>query len=250
MSELTGKHVLITGGTRGIGFRTAALFYENGSRVSIVGRHKDTVHRAISLITEGSKLPIYGTCQDLSTPEGVGKAYQRVKKAFGPVSILVNCVGVVGKTGAIQGITIEEWDRVLATNLTSFFLFSQLASRDMYRPGWGRIVNVSSIAGRTCSRLCGSHYSVSKAGVIALTRQLAVELGPFGINTNCICPGQTNTDMLQPFLVDGGLKKIVDRIPLGRVAEPVEQARVILFLATDAASYINGAIIDVTGGQL
>lgn len=184
---------------------------------------------------------------DAAEPAQVDRAVKDIVGRFGPPDVLVNNVGV-SEAAAIEEITPESWDRVMAVNVRSHFLWLQAVVPGMKRRGSGRIVNVSSIAGRDRSLVLGCAYTTSKAAIIGLTRHAAAELGPFGIRVNCVCPSQTRTPMLDRVLTPEMEKFLIDRNPLHYLADPAEIARVILFLGSDDASYMNGAIVDVNGG--
>jgi 3-oxoacyl-[acyl-carrier protein] reductase len=160
---------------------------------------------------------------------------------------LINVAGI-NFCKKIEDISFEEWNNVLNTNLRSFFYIIK-KSIPLMKSG-GRIVNVSSIAGRNKSIVSGVHYTSSKAGIIGLTRQLAHELGPKGINVNCTCPSQTLTPMLTESMTEKQLSKLSKSIPLSRVANVKEQVGPIVFLCSSLSSYLNGCIIDVNGGQI
>ncbi len=151
---------------------------------------------------------------------------------------------------SIEDIDADEWDDVLNVNLRAAFLTCRAAATRLKDRREGRIVNVSSIAGRHRSPVSGVHYVASKAGLIGMTRQLAFELGPFGVNVNVVCPSQTNTDMFLGSLTEEQRKTLSGRIPLRRIASVDEQVGPILFLCSDAAAYITGAVIDINGGQI
>ena len=239
MSEFYGKHVLVTGGSRGIGKATVHAFHRVGASITLCGK---TQAKRISNRTLALNY-------DLSDPLNVRHLINTAQQTFGPIDILVNCAGIFGQDRTLE-LETEDWNKTLAVNLTSYFLTCRKVGDGMIRQRYGKIINVSSIAGLSYSKSGDVAYSVSKAGVIALTKHLAAEFGPYGINVNCVCPGQTNTDMFRSSL--GGAEDkddVVSRIPMGRIAQPEEIAEVILFLASERASYMNGAIVPVSGGQ-
>ena len=180
---------------------------------------------------------------DISDQEDIDVFFTKVKK----IDFLINVAGI-NYCKKIHEISFEEWENVIKTNLTSFFYIIK-KSIPLMSSG-SRIVNVSSIAGRNKSIVSGAHYTSSKSGIIGLTRQLAHELGPIGINVNCVCPSQTLTPMLASSMDDKQLKKLSKSIPLRRLANVEDQVGPIIFLCSEMANYVNGSIIDVNGGQL
>jgi len=222
-----GRVAIVTGASSGIGKKTAEMFYRAGAKTVSVSREK----------------------YDVADEAQVKKMVQETMEQFGTIDILVNCAAV-NQAGKIEDLSLKDWEHVLKNNLTSQFLCCKYVAPIMKRKKYGKIINISSIAGRFRSPSAGIHYVASKAGVIGFTRQLAYELSGYGINVNAVCPGQTDTPMLRAMLKPGDEEKLKQVIPLGRIALPEEQANIILFLASDAAQYINGAVIDVNGGQL
>jgi 3-oxoacyl-[acyl-carrier protein] reductase len=176
----------------------------------------------------------------------------RVKKDWGNIGILVNNAGISpkqpdGASARIVDVSLDEWSRVLDVNLGSVLRLCQLVVPYMREQGWGRIINISSLAGRTISRVAGVSYSASKAGLLSLTRNLANELGPLGVTANAIAPGRVATSMA----MQGGEeinKQYSDLIPVGRLGRPEEVAAVVAFLASENTGFINGATIDINGG--
>lgn len=221
------KVAVVTGAGSGIGKKTAEMFRQFGAKTVSVSKGN----------------------YDVSDEEQVKKMVQETMARFGTIDILVNCAAV-NQPGKIEDISLKDWEYVLKNNLTSQFLCCKYVVPIMKKKQYGKIVNISSIAGRFRSPSAGIHYVASKAAVIGFTRQLAYELSGYGVNVNAVCPGQTDTPMLRAMLKPGDEEKLKQAIPLGRIALPEEQANIILFLASDAAQYINGAIIDVNGGQL
>lgn len=212
------KNVLICGGTHGIGKILAEAFRVSGNKVKVVGTKNI----------------------DFREPFDVNMA------TFKSVDILVNCQGIC-QTKKFNKITVNEWDEVMNVNLRSHWMTCVAVIPGMIARGFGRIVNVSSLAGRFRSTTAGVHYSASKAGIIALTRQLAEECAGTGININCVCPGPTNTRMTEGLsIMQRRIRE--NAIPLKRFAERDEIAKVIYFLCSDLSSYVNGAIVDVNGG--
>ena len=167
---------------------------------------------------------------------------------YGTISILVNNAGILYPT-RIEQITKPEWDQVLDVNLNGTFLCSQAVLETMKKNGFGRIVNMSSSAGRSVSTLGGAHYTAAKAGVLGFTRALAKEVAPFGITVNAICPGLIDTEMVRAECTLEQTSAYEVSFPISRLGQPYEIAQLVLFLTTDAA-YITGASIDINGGDL
>ena len=186
----------------------------------------------------------------------VESVVQRTVQDHHRIDILVNAVGgstIVGRPAApIDELPLADWQQLLHFNLSGTFLFCHAVVPVMKRQGGGKIVNISSIAGRGVSASSSSAYATAKGGIVALTRKLSLELGPFGINVNAIAPSLTLSPRLRPRW-DGmspmEQKAEVERVPLRRIAEPIDQARVICFLASRDADFVTGVTIDVTGGQ-
>lgn len=232
---MNGRVAVVTGGASGIGRATVERLREEG--ILAVGMSRRLADGARSV-----------RC-DVGDAASVARAFRRVAKEFGRIDILVNCAGVASKADPLS-VTLQEWERVLRTNLIGAYLCCREAIPLMRRRRHGRIVNVSSIAGRSHSRSCSPAYTSSKYGLIGLTRQLAAAFGKDGIRINCVCPSETKSEMLLASVPPRRLKALARSHPLGRLAEPEEVARVIAFLAGEGASYLNGAVIDVNGGLL
>jgi len=231
--DFTDSNVVIAGGSRGIGLEVSRQFINSGARVTCISRNNPEVEK-LNFIE----------C-DLSKPIQIEKAFNKIKD----LDILVNVAGT-NLCEKITEIDVHEWDRVLNTNLRSYFLTCKHAVEKMKKRSYGRIVNVSSIAGRNKSIVSGIHYTSSKAGIIGLTRQLAHEVAPENILVNCVCPSQTLTEMLKNSMTDKEISTLEEKIPVRRIATISEQALPILFLCSEAASYMSGACIDINGGQL
>jgi 3-oxoacyl-[acyl-carrier protein] reductase len=179
--------------------------------------------------------------------------FSRVQKEYGRLDILINNAGMGIPSTPVEEIPPEEWDRVLALNLKSAFLCIRAAAPMMKRQGYGRIVNVSSFAGRTYSPFRGSPYTAAKAGLIGFTRQMAAELGPFGICVNALAPYLVLTERAKALwdsFPEEKRRAILSGIPLRRLARIEEVASAIAFLASDDASFVNGVCLDVNGGSM
>lgn len=186
---------------------------------------------------------------DVSVAAAVREMLGSVLARYGTVDILVNNAGVLRGT-PVEGISEAEWDLVLDVNLKGTFLCSQAVLPEMRRKRAGKIVNVASLAGKATSTLGGAHYTAAKAGVLGLSRHIAREAAPHGINVNAVCPGIIDTPMVRGNVAARRLAGVVRGIPFARLGEPAEVAQLVLFLASDAASYITGAAVDIHGGEL
>jgi 3-oxoacyl-[acyl-carrier protein] reductase len=235
--DFKGKTVLVVGGSKGIGRGVVNAFLASGARVFYASRSQP--------VEETNGIFIH---TDVSTPDDIDNLF-RVMNKEGGVDIVVN-TAAINYCKPMEAITTEEWDEVLAINMRAAFLICKLSIEDMSKRSCGKIVNVSSIAGRYRSIVSGVHYVSSKAGLIGLTRQVAFLAARYNINVNVVCPSQTMTGMLEKSMNKEEIAALADSIPLKRVASIAEQVGPILFLCSDAASYITGAVIDVNGGQI
>ncbi len=244
------KVVIITGGASGIGAQAAYCFASEGARVIACSRsHKAVVKATKELKKCYRKAQIVPFVGDISEEENVVRLVKDVISKFGKIDILVNSAGI-SASGRIEEITLEKWNYIVKNNLTNCFLCCKYVVPHMKKRKYGKIVNISSIAGRFRSSLAGIHYTSAKAAIIAFTRQLAFELARYNINVNVLCPSQTKTPMLEKFLTPKSRRQLEKSIPLGYIASPIQQAKVILFLSCEDSNYMTGAAIDVNGGQL
>lgn len=231
------KIVIVFGGTSGIGLEVYRLLIEDGAKVYMSAR------------SEPQDLENYNFkfC-DVTDLSSCKKVVEDILSIHGSIDIVINSFGCPGLE-KIEDISEESWDRVLDTNLKGVFNVCKSVLPIMKENRYGKIVNVSSVAGHFRSLSAGAHYSASKAGVIGFTRQLSLEVIEYNININVVCPSQTLTPMLENNLSADQIKDIERVIPRKRLASVTEQANPILFLCSDAASYMNGAVVDVNGGQ-
>ena len=249
MKRFVGKAVIITGGGRGMGKTCGLAFAEEGAAVAFVDVHREGIEEAAKKVVANDGKALAIIC-DVSKATEVRSTVDRVVTEFGTIDILINNAGVLRTTTPLESISEEEWDLVLNVNLKGMFLFSRAVLPIMRKKQFGKIVNISSSAGRSTSELGGAHYTVSKAGVLGLTRHTAREYGPHGINVNSICPGLVETPMIREEAPREKLDYWLTQIPLRRFADPNEEANLVLFLASDQAAYITGATIDFNGGSL
>jgi NAD(P)-dependent dehydrogenase (short-subunit alcohol dehydrogenase family) len=244
--DLTGQTALVTGASSGLGTHFAMTLAKAGARVAIGARRTDRLEALAGDIEAagGRALPV---ALDVTDADSVAEAVRIAEEELGPITILVNNAGVPSMGRALD-MDEEEWDRVVGTNLKGAWLTAREVGRHMMKHGQGgRIINISSILGLTAGRRALS-YSASKAGVIAMTQNMALELGDTGIRVNAIAPGYVVTDLNRDFLLGKGGDRIKSRVPLGRFGEPEDLDGILLLLAGPGASYITGSVVVVDGG--
>ena len=243
---LSGRVCVVTGGGGGIGRATALSFASAGARVAAIDRDQRGLEATQAELRKLGAGHLVVNC-DTTSAESVTTAAGTIEKSLGPCNVLVNTAAIL-RPGALDTLSLAEWNGVLAVNLTGYFLCAQAFGRQMRANRSGSLVHVSSIAGSNAQGQSGA-YSVSKAGVIMLSRQLANEWGPHGIRSNVVSPGMVITPMSQSFYDTPGVTERRSAVvPMRRVGMPQDMADAILFLASDRASYVNGDEIMVDGG--
>ncbi len=243
-----GRVALVTGGGRGIGKGIAMRLAHAGADV-VIG-DVDMVHAEQSAGELGKGLGRTVAVQvDVAQEESIAAAVKTVLKEFGRIDILINNAGIMFRT-RILDISLEKWEETMLVNLTGPFLFIQAVIPSMKKNGYGRIVNISSSAGRSVSTLGGAHYTASKAGLLGLTRAVAKEVAASGITVNAVCPGLIDTQMARDTTTKKELEMFLESFPIKRLGLPEEIGDLVLFLCSEKASYITGASIDINGGDL
>jgi NAD(P)-dependent dehydrogenase (short-subunit alcohol dehydrogenase family) len=243
-----GKVVIVTGAARGMGKATAAAFAREGARVVVNDVLPAAAERAADEIRAAGGAAT-AIAADVSRREEAQRLVEEAVRLFGTVDVLVNNAGILSRT-ALEAISEDEWDRVMAVNVKGVFLCSQAVFPVMQAKRYGKIVNVASSAGRSVSTFGGAAYTTSKAAVLGLTRHIAREGAPHGINCNSTSPGSMDTEMVRENATPERIAAESAKIPLGRLGTAEDEARLVLFLASDDAAYITGATVDINGGDL
>jgi len=245
---LRDRVALVTGAAQGMGRAIALAFASSGARVAVNDLQPEACEALATEIRRrgGLSLPVPGDVAQARDVQGIVEATIR---EFGSIDILVNNAGILRRT-RFGDVTEEEWDEVCDVNLKGTFLCSKAVFPAMKSRGSGRIVNISSSAGRSVSTLGGVHYTASKAGVLGLTRAMAKEMAVFGITVNAICPGLIDTDMVETTTTPEEREAYIESFPIHRLGTPEEVADLARFLASEEAAYITGASIDINGGDL
>jgi NAD(P)-dependent dehydrogenase (short-subunit alcohol dehydrogenase family) len=245
--RLDGKLALVTGGARGLGRTMAQALAEAGADVALAGRGVKACEEAAAAIAEATGRRTRAFAVDVTVASDVEKLAHEVESQLGPVDILVNNAGT-NIRGPIEQLTEADWDTVIDTNLKGPFLCARAIGPRMVKRGWGRVINLASVLGIIA--LPGrAPYCSSKAGIINLTRVLALEWAGTGVTANAICPGAFGTELNRPLLDDPvKYQEFVRRIPMGRWGEVEEIAGAVVFLASDAATYVTGSSLFVDGG--
>ena len=247
--ELSGRVAVITGAAQGIGAATARAFAGQGSHLALLDIDGAGAKKVADSIS-GSKGRVVPFHVDVTDEASVARAIEAVATEFGGMDVLVNCAGGYGRLATVEDMPVEEWDNTIALNLRSVFLVSKAAIPYLKKSKAGRIINVSSISGRQVTVASSPAYASAKAAVIQLTRFLAQTLGPHGITSNSICPITTLTPRVAALRTEAEVERIAQLVPLKRLAEPEDHAQAMLFLASDAAAYLNGVTLDVNGGRV
>lgn len=253
-ARFEGKSGILTGGAKGIGRAATLRFLAEGGTLAVIDKEPAASDFVAALRRDaGAAANRLAYIQAEATDEtAVDDAVREAEAAVGPTQILVNNVGFGANPRPIEELTLAEWNEFLSINLNSAFLFARAVVPGMRQRKYGRIVNLASIAGRSVSSMSNLHYSTAKAAILGFTRKLAYEEGPNGICVNSVAPGTVFTERVETrfkALPEAEQARRMGEVPLGRPARPEEIAAAILFLASDDASYVTGAALDVNGGN-
>ncbi len=243
--DLQGKNAVVTGGARGIGFAIAQRLLASGAACSLWDRDAEALASAAKALAGSGR--VHTATVDLAQADSVKAAADSTFEAFGRVDILVNNAGITGGNKKTWEFTPDEWQQVLQVNLFGVFLCCRAIVPKMIEQGYGRIVNIASIAGKE-GNPNASHYSASKAGVIALTKSLAKETARSGVIVNCIAPAVIETDILKQMSQEH-IDYMLSKIPMGRFGLKEEAAALVAWLCSSDCSFSTGAVFDLSGGR-
>lgn len=245
--HLTGKTAIVTGGSRGIGRAIALCLAEEGANVAVIyAGNTAAAEETQKAIAEKGGQAIAIQC-DVANEDAVTAMIKQVKEQFGSIDILVNNAGIT-RDGLLMRMKTADWQAVLDTNLTGTFFCTKAVTKIMMKQRSGAIVNLTSVVGLT-GNAGQANYAAAKSGIIGFTKSVAKELASRGIRVNAVAPGCIDTDMTA-VLSDAVKDEMLKTIPLGRVAQPEEVAKAVLFLVSDCASYITGQVLNVDGGMV
>lgn len=243
--RLNNRIAVVTGGGSGMGEAICAEFSARGAGIAIADLDRKRGEAVANKIrTSGGHASVFEV--DVSDAGLVANAVSRILETFGTIDILVNCAGI-NKFKPVYEFATKEWEEIRSVNLDGPWHFSRAVMDTMMKKKYGKILNIASTAGMRATPHA-SPYSTAKHGLLGLTRTMAVDLGPYGINVNCICPASVESPLLRKSTSEAYRKKMRDRLPLGRLGRVEDIAKAALFLASDDASWITGAILPVDGG--
>lgn len=248
-ARFTDTVVMVTGTALGIGAETARALGREGARVAMLDIDGVGNAKVAEGVRElgGDALPL--TC-DVTSSAAVRGAVDAIMARWGRIDVLVNNAGGFAVMRLTEEIPDDEWEAIFRFNVTSAFLCTKAVLPIMKRQRAGRIVNLASVVARAGAIQVTSHYAAAKTAIIGFTRHLALEAGPFGITVNAVAPGTVLTDRVRAVRTPEATRALAERVPLRRLGEPDDIADVVLFLASDAARYMNGAVLDVNGGMV
>lgn len=243
--DLKGKYAVVTGGARGIGFAIAQRLLASGAKCSLWDQDAEALRAAAK--TLGGQGQIHTVAVNVTKPESVQAAADETFKHFGSIDILVNNAGIAGPSKKTWECTPAEWQEVLQVDLFGVFLCTRAVVKQMIEKGYGRIVNIASIAGKE-GNPNASHYSAAKSGVIAFTKSLAKETAKSGVIVNCVAPAVIETDILKQ-ITQEHIDYMLSKIPMGRFGLKEEAAALVAWLCSEECSFSTGAVFDLSGGR-
>ena len=246
--DYSGKKGIITGAASGIGKALSLMMAEAGAELALVDWNQQGLAAVVNAARDTGGPEPLELCLDVSRETDVEQMVAASLERFEFIDFLVTSAGVIFRS-KFWDIEPQEWDELMATNLRGLFLCCRAVTKPMLQRGEGVIVNVASVAGRSTSLIGGAHYAASKHAVVGLTRHMARELTPKGIRVNAFCPGATKTPMVMDRVTPEEIDHLSNIIPMGRLAEAEEQARVIAYMLSDLAAYTTGACLDSNGGS-
>jgi len=244
-TDFFGRVAIVTGAARGLGLAAAKRLHERGASVAINVRDRERAESAAREVGDR----VLAADGDVGSPGVPEDIVRRTLERFGRIDILVNNAAMARST-RFPDLSADEWRQTIEINLTAPFLLTRAVLPTMQAQNYGRIVNISSSAGRMVSTLGGAHYTASKAGLLGLTRAAAKELGKFGITVNAVCPGMIDTELTHEHASPELLDRLAANYPVPRLGTALEVADLICFAASEAAGYITGAALDINGGDL
>lgn len=247
-NDLSGKVAIVTGAGGGMGMAIARRLASGGAKVVANDLSPESAEKTVDGLEKQGHEAV-AMAGDVSVIADVHRLVDDTRERFGAIHVLVNNAGVLRPTRVVD-IEEDEWDFIIRVNLKGTYLCSRAVLPVMQKQGWGRIVNMSSTAGRSTSTTGGAHYTASKAGVLGFTRHLAREVARDGITVNAVCPGLFDTEMVRSTISREQMDAYAERFPVNRIGEPREVAEVVAFLASERTSYITGASLDINGGAL
>ena len=243
--DLKGKRAIVTGAARGIGFAIAERLLQSGATVTLWDIELPNLEKAQADLKSAGN--VFSVEVDVTQENSIKRGVELTYEHMGDVEILINNAGITGGNATVWDMGITEWQKVLDIDLTGVFLCCRALAPRMMRKGYGRIVNIASIAGKE-GNPNAAHYSAAKAGVISLTKSLGKEMVETGVLCNCVTPAVIETPMLDQ-MTDQHKNYMVSKIPLNRMGKPEEVAALVAWLASEDCSFSTGAVFDISGGR-
>jgi 3-oxoacyl-[acyl-carrier protein] reductase len=248
--DLEGKVAVVTGGSKGIGAATCVALGHNRARVAVCGRDRETIDRVTGQTSEAGAAEAVGLAADLTTTDGVARLRAEVEETLGPTEILMAFAGGFGARTPLLETELDEWNGIVASNLTSTFLTVREFAPGMVERGAGSVVTMASNAARFLDIQLTASYAAAKAGIMVLSRHAALELGPHGVRVNILAPATILSERVKRNMDEERLASIAGMSPLGTIGVPQDPALAALFLASDSAGWMTGVTLDVAGGRI